>query len=202
MQLLRAKVERVCEWGLIKIGESQLCRRSSSSASGCGRMSTDSPVRRSKSSQVSLLRLAVDDIRIFRIDRTVMAIAANGDSPVGIADARVRPRSGRAVLRIVVLRSTDHVIKRFVVVDINLVELSQRQVRRRTDRSCRDPRNDTVRHRIRPEEIGVGRMERDRVVVDMFVGACDALEGRSAVVRCGRAEHWRDRRRRNDAGRQ
>ncbi len=55
-----------------------------------------------------------------------MTIASDGDSPVCVANALYVSGSRGAVLRIVVLRTADDIVKRELVIDVDLVELSQR----------------------------------------------------------------------------
>ena len=85
------------------------------------------------------------------------------------------------VLRGVVLRAAHHMIERFVVVDVDLVELSQRQIGSELVGLGIVPGSIDTAVTSDQQEIGIGGVERDRVVVDMLVRVSDTLESRSAI---------------------
>ena len=70
----------------------------------------------------------VDDVRIFRIDLALEAVAALDDEPVLIHDAVSTPRPGRAAEREVVLRAAVDVVERPALVAGHIVELRDRQI--------------------------------------------------------------------------
>ena len=74
------------------------------------------------------------------IHRRVKSVPEHGDEPVAVADAVDRLGPRRAALRGVVLRPAVDVVERQVVVDRDLVELRDRQIRLEVVGLARDPR--------------------------------------------------------------
>ena len=76
----------------------------------------------------AVLQLGVDDVGVLRVDARDEAVAALRDEPVLVQDAVLRSRPRRPAERVVVLRAAVDVVERRRVVDVDVVELRQRQV--------------------------------------------------------------------------
>src|SRR5262245_64826864 len=66
--------------------------------------------------QAAVLALGVNRVRVFGIDARSEAVAAVGREPIGVDDARLAARLGRAAQRVVVLRATVDVIPRRLII--------------------------------------------------------------------------------------
>ena len=78
--------------------------------------------------QVAFLPLGVNDVRVGRVDRWLMAVGKQRDEPVTVANPVDVVRAGRAALGAVVLRAAVNVVERRIVVNGHFVELGYRQV--------------------------------------------------------------------------
>ena len=79
--------------------------------------------------QAAVLPLGIDDVRIRGVDHRVEAVAEDGDEPVAVANAVHVVGARRSSLGGVVLGAAVDVVEGRVVVDGDLVELGDRQVR-------------------------------------------------------------------------
>src|SRR5205823_2423191 len=78
--------------------------------------------------QVAVLRLGVYGRRVLRIGAALETVPARRDEPIGVGDAMLRPRSRRPAEGEVVLGAAVDVVKGERVVDVELVELGDREV--------------------------------------------------------------------------
>ena len=116
-----------------------------------------------------MLRLGVHGARVLRIGAALKAVTAGGHEPVGVGDAVLGPRPRRAAEGEVVLRAAIHVIERQRVVDVELVELSDRQIGEELVALA------AVEALVQPavaadeQVIAVVRIDPDDVIVDVLV---------------------------------
>ena len=117
----------------------------------------------------AVLELGVDGIGILRIHARHEAVAALRHEPVLVQDAVLRSRPRRSTERVVVLRPAIDVVKGLRVVDVDVVELRQRQILEE------DPVRAAIERSIQPavvsdeEVIGVPGIDPDDVIVDVHV---------------------------------
>ena len=129
----------------------------------------------------SLLRFAVDDVRIGGIDGVVMTVASNGDLPIGIGDPLHESRRNGSILRVVVLSPTDDVIEREIVIDIDFVELSHRQVGKEAVGFAKVVRSVNAPIATDQQKIRIGGMEDNGMVIDVFVLPFDRLKRLASI---------------------
>ncbi len=132
--------------------------------------------------QPAVLRLGVDGVVVGGVDAALEAIAAIGDEPVGVADAGDAARAGRSAEREVVLRAAVHVVERRVHVDVDLVELRQRQVGEEAPglRPVEGLVETTV---VAVEDVvAVIRIDPDGMVVDVLARLAEVLPRGAAVI--------------------
>src|SRR5437764_7090797 len=78
--------------------------------------------------EVTVLKLSVDGVRIFRIDLRAETVAALCDPPIAVDDARSVACARWAAERKVVLRAREHVVERCRVVSRYIIQLGDRQI--------------------------------------------------------------------------
>ena len=78
--------------------------------------------------EVTVLKLSVDGVRIFRIDLRAEAVAALRVPPIAVDDARSVARARWPTKREIVLRASEHVVERRRVVGRHIVKLRDRQI--------------------------------------------------------------------------
>src|ERR1041384_280507 len=78
--------------------------------------------------QIAVLKLGIDRVRIFRIYLGAETVAALGDPPIAVDDARRVARARRSAEGKVVLCAGEHVVERGRIVSRHIVELRDRQV--------------------------------------------------------------------------
>ncbi len=163
-------------------GESQFQRWAASPGSSWGWMSISLAARAVVADQTAVLPLAVDDVRVRSgsIDGLV-AVAADGDEPVLVRDARAVERARRAAQRVVVLGAAVDVVEGLRVVDRHPVELGDRQVLE--EALGRAAVEGLVDAAVAADEevVGVVGVDPQGVVVDVLVLLADPLEGLAAV---------------------
>ena len=140
-----------------------------------------------EAADVALLRLAIDDVRILGIDRGIVPVAANRNPPIRIADAGVIASSRRSILGIVVLGPAGYMVERLLVGNGDLVKLRERQIGE--ELIVLGVVVGTIQATVATDEqeIWIGRMEGDGVIVHMLVVVAYALPCCAAVSRA--AEH-------------
>ena len=179
-----AKYSRVCECGEMMNGESQF-QRSGVPPFVLLRLDADAlagPLVEADDDAV--LQLGVDGVRILGIDARDEAVAALGDEPVLVQDAVLGSRARRAAERVVVLQAAVDVVERRRVVDVDVVELRERQVLEEDPGARRGRTIDTARRRCRPAcgLVFVG-IDPDDVIVDVHVARAQRAQRLAAVVR-------------------
>ena len=133
--------------------------------------------------QVSLLPLRIDDIRVFGIDRGLVTIAEQRNKPVGILDTHVIVRARRPTLTVVVLGAAVHVVKRFVVVNSDLIVLSDGHVVDETPCFAKIVRFVNAAIVANQQIVLIIWVERHRVMVDVLGVVLEFREVFSAVFR-------------------
>src|SRR6185312_10348256 len=128
------------------------------------------------------LGLGVNDVGVGGIHRVVEAVAAVGDAPVGAGQAIAGVGARGASLVVVVLGAAVDVVERLGVVHRHVHVLAEREVRLPFPRGGAVPA--LVEAAVAADEvvIGVGGINPDDVVIDVFVGLAQLVEGGAAVV--------------------
>ena len=124
-----------------------------------------------QSFEIAVLRLHVDDPRVFSIHPGLETVAAARSNPVAGADAHAVHSAGRPLHRTVVLRAAVNVVEGRGIVERDPVKLRGRQIREVT------PRVTTVEGLVETavvshqEIVGVTRIKGHSVVVNVHVPA-------------------------------
>ena len=134
--------------------------------------------------QVPLLRLEVQRVVIFGIERDAVAVSAHGDVPVPVAHAfHVRGPRGTQQ-RSQVLRAAQHVVERLRIVEGELVELRDRQVREMPPSRAVVERLVETGVGAHEQVVAVVRIDPHRVVVAVLLASrSQVVEGPAAVAR-------------------
>ena len=146
-----------------------------SAASGCARTTgarTDVLARvvaQIVARDIAVLRLAVNRVLVRRIDARLEAVAAAHVEPVGHLNAPAAIRARRSAHREVVLRAAAHAVERLRVVDLDLVELLNRQVHERAPVQAAIVRLMDATVARREDVIRIGRIERHVMEVHVHV---------------------------------
>src|SRR5215510_567023 len=90
-----------------------------------------------ESYQLAILQLCIYGIRVFGIDNRFEPVAALGDKPISVGNARSARSPRRASQAEVILRTSIDIVEGPCVIDGNIIELSDGQVR--LERPCLGP---------------------------------------------------------------
>ena len=131
--------------------------------------------------QAAVLPLAVDNVRIFRVNLRLVAVAANRDEPVFVRDTDAVARARRAAQCGVVLRAAIDVVERRGVVDADAVELRDRQVGLETPVLAAVKTLIHAAVTANEQVVGVARVDPERVIIHVAVLARHALERLPAI---------------------
>ena len=121
-----------------------------------------------KTNQASVLRLGVDNIRVIRINGTFKTITTVGYKPIGVWNSVFIACPRWATQAEIILRTTIHIVERLRIVDRHLIKLNDWQVgfifpRFGAIPCFIDSAITTIQH-----VIGVGGIDPQHVIVNMF----------------------------------
>ncbi len=131
--------------------------------------------------QTAVLPLAVDGVGVGGVDDGLIAVAADGDEPVLVGDARTVEGPGRPSEGVVVLGAAVDVVERLRVVDRDPVELGDRQVFEEAVGGAAIPGLVDAAVAADQQVVGVVGVDPQGVVVDVLLLLPDPVEGLAAV---------------------
>ncbi len=132
--------------------------------------------------QAAVLPHGVDDVRVARLGQGLVAVAADGHVPVLVGDAGARGGARRTALRVVVLGAAVDVVEGLGVVDRHAVVLPQRHVGLELPGRAGVPGLVDAAVAADQQVVGVGRVDPQRVVVDVAVLALHPAPALAAVA--------------------